>query len=391
MPSWQKKISTPTSQRGADGERSVDSSYAFLFIAVHTELLARFHSPIPTSAVPTPSTTEELLRSLSEPFPEDVELAERLEGDVLVLGAAGKMGPTLVRRIAAAFRQAGKANAVYAVSRFSREGAREEIEASGAHAIAADLLEEGALASLPDCPNVFYLVGMKFGSSGREPMTWALNTYLPGRVAERFKAARIVALSTGNVYGEVPARSGGSKETDPPRPVGEYAQSCLGRERIFQHFALQNGTPVCLVRLNYAVEARYGVLLDVARKVYEGEPLSLEMGHVNVIWQGDANSACFRALELCRTPAAALNLTGLETLSVREVARAFGRRFGKEPVLVGEEGPTALLSDASRYLDRLGPPHVSAEAVIDLVADWLERGGPTLGKPTKFEVQDGRF
>ena len=337
------------------------------------------------------STVDELLRALSAPFPEDVALAQRLEGDVLVLGAAGKMGPTLVRRIAAAFRQAGRPNQVYAVSRFSRQEAREEIEAAGAHAIAADLLNENALARLPECPNVLYLVGMKFGSTGQEPMTWALNTYLPGRVAERFRTSRIVALSTGNVYGEVPVASGGSKETDPLRPVGEYAQSCLGRERILQHFALQNETPVCLVRLNYAVEARYGVLLDIARKVYNEAPLSLEMGHVNVIWQGDANSACFRALELCSAPAAVLNLTGPELLSVRDLARAFGERFGKKPILVDEEGPTALLSDASRYHDRFGPPHVSAEDVLDLVAEWVQKGGSTLGKPTKFEVQDGQF
>ena len=337
------------------------------------------------------STVEDLIGALSEPFPEDVALAERLEGDVLILGAAGKMGPTLVRRIATAFRRADRPNQVYAVSRFSRQGAREEIETSGARAIAADLLDGDALANLPDCPHVLYLVGMKFGSAGQEPMTWALNTYLPGRVAERFRASRIVALSTGNVYGEVPVASGGSKETDPLQPVGEYAQSCLGRERIFQHFALQNETPVCLVRLNYAVEARYGVLLDIARKVYQEEPLSMAMGHVNVIWQGDANSACFRALELCSAPATVLNLTGPETLSVRALARAFGERFGKEPVFVGEEEPTALLSDASRYHARFGPPHVPAADVIDLVAEWVQRGGPTLGKPTKFEVQDGRF
>lgn len=337
------------------------------------------------------STEAELIEALAAPYPEDVALARRLEGDVLVLGAGGKMGPTLVGRIARAFAEAGRTNQVLAVSRFSDAVARREVESAGGVAIAADLLDERALADLPDCPNVIYLVGMKFGASGQLPRTWAMNTYLPGRVAERFKESRIVALSTGNIYGAVAPESGGSKEGDEPHPVGEYAQSCLGRERMLQFMSERHETPVCILRLNYAVEARYGVLLDVAQRVYRHEPVSLSMGYANVIWQGDANSVCFRALEHCAAPPEILNLTGPEILSVRELALKFGEHFRVEPVLEGDEEPTALLSDASRGHQLFGTPRVAPSEVVDLVASWVTRGGATHGKPTKFDVRDGRF
>lgn len=337
------------------------------------------------------STEEDLKAVLSEPYDEDIAWARRLDGEVMVLGAGGKMGPTLIRRIVRAMEEAGSETTVYAVSRFSDRSKKDELEALGAETIAADLLDETALAALPECPNVIYMAGMKFGATGQEPLTWAMNAYLPGRVAERFADARIVAFSTGNVYPMVPPQSGGPVETDPVGPVGEYAQSCLGRERVLQHFARQNGTPMCLLRLNYAVEARYGVLVDIARKVYEGEPISLGMSHVNVIWQGDANSVCFRALELCSSPADILNVTGPETLSVRSLAEEFARRFGRTATFEGEEGDTALLNDASRCHRLFGAPHVSVETVIDLVADWVERDGAMLGKPTKFETKDGQF
>lgn len=348
---------------------------------------------MPTDQNATVARTEEELEALlSEPYPEDVQLAARLEGDVLLLGAGGKMGPTLALRVAAAIRQAGSRATVTAVSRFSDPAIPARLEANGVRALSADLLDEAALRDLPDAANILYLVGMKFGATGQEPLTWAMNAYLPGRVAERFPRSRIVALSTGNVYPLVPVGSGGCDEEHPVGPVGEYAQSCLGRERVFQHFALANGTPVCLVRLNYAVEPRYGVLLDIARKVRAGEPVGLEMGYVNVVWQADANSVCFRALELCDTPAAVLNLTGPETLAVADIARFFARRFGTgEPRFEGEAGALALLNDASRCHAHFGPPRVGPEEAMERVAAWLEAGGRTLGKPTKFEIRDGKF
>lgn len=337
------------------------------------------------------SSEKDLEDLLSRPYPEDIDLAGRLDDDVVVLGAGGKMGPTLVQRIVRAFEAAGSDRTVYAVSRYSSDKARERIEAIGAETVAADLLDEEQLARLPEVRNVIYLVGMKFGATGQEPLTWAMNAYLPGRVAERFASSRIVAFSTGNVYPPVPVDSGGASEEDAVGPVGEYAQSCLGRERIFQHFSLQNETPVCLLRLNYAVEARYGVLLDIAQKVYDGNPISLGMGYVNVIWQGDANSVCFRSLELCKSPADILNTTGPETLSVRELAEAFAKRFDREVTFSGEEKETALLNDASRSHELFGEPRVSVEEVIELVARWVENEGTTLAKPTKFEVRDGQF
>lgn len=334
---------------------------------------------------------QDLERLLSDPYPEDVEMARRLQGDLLVLGAGGKMGPTLVERIVRAIQQAGSPSKVYAASRFSDPLQREKLEAEGAKTLAADLMEEAQLSALPRCPYVIYMVGMKFGSTGQEERTWAVNAYLPGRVAEHFRDARIVAFSTGNVYPLVPVDSGGSREEDRPGPVGEYAQSCLGRERVLQYFSLRHSTPMCILRLNYAVEARYGVLLDIAVRVYAGEPIPLEMGYVNVIWQGDANSVCFRSFDLCRSPAEILNLTGPETLSVRELAETFGERLGRRPVFEGREGPTALLNNASRCHARFGPPRVPVSQVIDLVARWVSIGGPTLAKPTKFEIKDGQF
>ncbi|MFC7230921.1 NAD-dependent epimerase/dehydratase family protein [Saliphagus sp. GCM10025308] len=309
----------------------------------------------------------------------------------MVLGAGGKMGPTLIRRILRANEEANADTTVYAVSRYSDSAVEERLQSWGAETIRADLLEEGALESLPDCENVIYLVGMKFGTTGQEPKTWAINAYLPGRVASRYADSRITALSTGNVYPPVPVDSGGSVETDETGPVGEYAQSCLGRERVFQHFSKENGTPTCLLRLNYAVELRYGVLLDLAKRVYAEDPVPLEMGHVNVIWQGDANSACFRSLELADSPAEILNVTGPNVLSVRDLAEQFADEFGCDVTFEGEEKETALLNDASRSHELFEEPRMAIDDVVELVASWVEQDGPTLGKPTKFHVRDGEF
>ncbi|WP_312907454.1 NAD-dependent epimerase/dehydratase family protein [Natronosalvus caseinilyticus] len=340
------------------------------------------------AAVSTEAQLEDLL---SEPYPEDVEFARQLEGDIMVLGAGGKMGPTLIRRILRANEEADADTTVYAVSRYSDGSLEERLQSWGAETIRADLLEEGALESLPNCENVIYLVGMKFGTTGQEPKTWAINAYLPGRVASRFADSRITALSTGNVYPPVPVDSGGSVETDVTGPVGEYAQSCLGRERVFQHFSKENGTPTCLLRLNYAVELRYGVLLDLAKRVYAEDPVPLEMGHVNVIWQGDANSVCFRSLDLADSPADILNVTGPNVLSVRDLAQQFADEFGCDVTFQGEEKETALLNDASRSHELFEEPRMAVDDVVELVASWVEQDGPTLGKPTKFHVRDGEF
>ena len=268
---------------------------------------------------------------------------------------------------------------------------RERLEAWGIETIAADLLAPGALAALPDAPNVIFMAARKFGSTGNESLTWAMNTFLPGLVAERYRNSRIVAFSTGNVYPLTPVLHGGPTETSPLGPVGEYAQSCLGRERMFEHFSRQYGTPVTLLRLNYAVELRYGVLVDIGQKVFERCPVDLRMGHANVIWQGDANSVCLRSFSLCASPPAILNLTGPEVVSVRWVAQQFGERFGVEPVLQNTESDSALLSNAARCQRLFGYPRVPLGRLIDWVADWVQRDMPQLGKPTRYQVRAGRF
>lgn len=343
---------------------------------------------ISVESIPTEERLEDVL---SEPYPEDVEFARQLDGDVMILGAGGKMGPTLVKRVVRAVREAEADTTVYAVSRYSDSGVESDLRSAGAETIRADLMNDDELAALPDCENVIYMVGMKFGTTGQEPATWAINSYLPGRVASRFESSRIVALSTGNVYPPVPVGSGGSTESDPTGPIGEYAQSCLGRERVLQHFATENGTPMCLLRLNYAVELRYGVLVDLARRVYAEEPVPLEMGYVNVIWQGDANSICFRSLDLTDSPAEVLNMTGPDVLSVRRLAERFADAFDREVTFEGEPAETALLNDASRCHEIFEEPRVPADRVVELVASWVERDGPTMGKPTKFHVRDGEF
>lgn len=328
---------------------------------------------------------------LSEPYPEDIEAMEDLRGGLLILGAGGKMGPTLVQRAVKSYRKAGQSDEVIAVSRFSDKTLRGSLEKIGAKTISIDLLDEDELDNLPQLPNIVFMAGMKFGSSGNQPMTWAMNSYLPGRIADKFKDSRIVAFSTGNVYPLVPPESGGSRESDPVGPIGEYAQSCLGRERILEYFSNRNSTPMCILRLNYALEARYGVIVDIAQKIINNEPVNLKMGAVNVIWQGDANSVCLRAFDLCGIPATILNLTGREVLSVRQIADDLGQRLGKKVIFEGEEGSRALLNNASKCHRLFGAPKVTIEQILDLTVSWIERGGRTLGKPTKFQVTDGQF
>lgn len=333
----------------------------------------------------------QLEAELTRPSDADTEFMRRLAGDIVILGAGGKMGPSLAVRARRATDRAGKPRRIVAVSRFSAPEARLALESAGVEPVACDLMDPAAVKELPSCENVIYMAGRKFGSSGRPDLTWAMNTLMPSRVAERYRGSRMVAFSTGNVYAFVEAGSGGSRETDPVFPVGEYAQSCVGRERVFEYVSNEHGTPCLLFRLNYAVDLRYGVLVDIARKVRAGDPVDLGVGWANVIWQGDANSYALRSLEHCQSPPCILNVTGPETLSVREVALFYGRRFGRPPEFRGREGATALLSDASKCHRLLGPPAVTAERLMEWVAQWLESGGRTLDKPTKFEVRDGKF
>jgi nucleoside-diphosphate-sugar epimerase len=319
-----------------------------------------------------------------------VDAFARLEGDLIVLGVAGKMGPTLARMARRASNATGMKRRIIGVARFSA-GGEAALEEHGIETIRCDLLNDHEVARLPEAPNVLFLAGQKFGSDGNEAATWALNSYLPGVVCRRYAASRIVAFSTGNVYGLSPVKHGGSRESDRPNPVGEYAMSCLGRERVFEHFSRAAGTPVTLFRLNYACELRYGVLVDLARLVCAGETIDLGMGYFNVLWQGDANARALRALEHCASPPKLVNVTGPELLSVREVCEQFGRLMNRPVRFTGNEPDTALLSDARLGLSLWGQPRVSADRLIEWVADWVARGGRSLGKPTHFESRDGIF
>jgi hypothetical protein len=346
---------------------------------------------MPPTLPNTLTTEDELDDWLSRPTEACIDALRRHPGDLILLGVAGKMGPTLARMAVRATEAAGVPRRVIGVARFSDPDVRERLAAWGVETIAADLMDRDQLAELPDAPLVLYLAGRKFGSTGQESLTWAMNVWLPGLVGERYRHSRIVALSTGNVYGNVPVASGGSREGDPLRPVGEYAQSCVGRERMFQHTSTTQGTPVALIRLNYACELRYGVLVDLAQKVWTGQPIDLTMGFVNVIWQGDANAQVLAALEMCGTPAAVLNVAGPETLSVKALCEEFGRLLDRRPQFVGEPADDALLNNARATWDRFGPPRVPPQTLMAWIADWLRRGQRLLDKPTYFESRDGKF
>ena len=337
------------------------------------------------------ASVETLEAFLSRPSPALVADVAGLDGDIMVMGAGGKMGPTLALLAQCAMEASGSGHRVIAVSRFSEPGLGERLRSAGIETIACDLVAPGALASLPLAPNVVFMVGMKFGATGQEPRTWAINSFLPGLVAERFQDSRMVAFSSGNVYPLAPVAYGGSVEETPPAPIGEYAQSVLGRERVLQFFAEQHKTPLLLFRLNYAVEMRYGVLVDIAQRVACAQPIDISMGHVNVIWQGDANTYALRALRLADVPSRILNVTGPETLSVRQIAQSFGRLLGKQPILEGVEQADALLSNAQAAHGLLGYPNVSVDQAIRWTADWIEAGLPTLDKPTKYQVRTGKF
>lgn len=337
------------------------------------------------------NSIEELEEQLSDPSDRLLDELADLKGDVLILGVGGKMGPSLAKLAKRSFDKIGSTNKVIGVSRFSNSDFRKELDRQGITTVQADIMNEKDLQSLPDAKYVIYLVGTKFGTSGNEHNTWAMNSYLPGRVAGKFRQSSIVAFSTGNVYPFVDIRSGGASEKTPVGPVGEYAQSCLGRERIFEYFSNTYRIPVLIYRLNYAIDMRYGVLLEVARSVYESRPVDLQMGYVNVIWQGDANEIALRSLTKCDIPPGLLNVTGPETVSVRWLATEFGEHFNKTPEFLNEEEPTALLNNASKSHRMFGYPNITLQQMIEWTANWVKQGNYTYDKPTHFQQRKGSF
>lgn len=334
------------------------------------------------------ATLEDLL---SQPTEEAVKMFSEIDGDIMFLGIGGKIGPTLAMMALRACKKAGVKKHFYGVSLFESDEQRKEIEDLGIETIHGDLLDIEFIKTLPLVKNVFFLAGMKFGSEENISLTWAVNSFMPALVADHFKDSRIVAFSTGCVYQMVPIESGGSLETDTPVPTGEYAQSCLGRERMFEFGSKKHKTEVCLIRLNYSVELRYGVLVDIATKVKNKEPIDLSMGYFNVIWQGDVNDVVLRSLGICESPAKILNITGEETLSVKEVALEFGKLFNVTPEFVSTEAETALLNNSEQAFKLFGRPKVATQQIIKWIADWLSEDRETLGKPTHYEVRDGKY
>lgn len=332
-------------------------------------------------------TVDDLEERLSRPDNDVVADLASVGGDIMILGATGKMGPTLARMA----KRAAPDRRVWAVARFSDERLISQFEAQGITPIKADLLDQDQVSSLPKAPNVVVMTGFKFGATESPERTWAVNSLLPAVLTERLEAQRLVVFSTGCVYPFVPATSGGAIENTPLTPLGEYANSCVGRERLVAWQAARRGTPALFFRLNYAIDCRYGVLHDIASSVFAQAPVDISTSHVNVIWQGDANAMALRSLLHCSNPAAALNVTGPETLSVRNLAEWFARRFGKQLSLVGEEQPTGWLSNASKAHALMGYPKVPLEHMLEWVADWVSRAMPTLNKPTGFQVRTGDY
>lgn len=328
---------------------------------------------------------------LTRPRPALVDFIQSASSPLMILGAGGKMGPTLAVLAKRAAALAGKHLDVIAVSRFPDESSKRWLESCGVLTLRADLLERDAVRKLPNAADVIYLVGLKFGTGENPALTWAANTLAPTHVAERFAQSRLVALSTGNVYPLVPVMSGGAREDHALTPLGEYPNAAVARERIFEYFAHKHGTRIALVRLNYAVDLRYGVLTDIARKVHAGEPVDVTSGYFNCIWQGDANDMILRTLELATHPSAAFNLTGPNVVSVRQVATRFSELFGRPAHLVGAEADTALLNNAAALCRILGPPPTALDTMIRWTAHWVRNGGRTLDRPTHFEVRDGKY
>jgi NAD dependent epimerase/dehydratase family len=327
---------------------------------------------------------DELLCRPSQALIDDLQ---KVDGDIMVLGVAGKMGPTLAGLAKASLPD----RRVIGVARFSDANAKAWLEARGIETISCDLLDEAAIKALPKVQNIVFMAGRKFGAEGDLSLTWAMNAHVPALVAQAFAGSRIVAFSTGCVYPFVPVNGKGADESVSPNPPGEYAQSCVGRERMFEYFSRRFKTPGRLFRLNYAIDMRYGVLHDIATKILEAKPIDISLGHVNFIWQGDASAQALRCLAHCDTPTSPINVSGHEILAVRDLARKLGARLGREPVIVSEEEPTAWLTDTSQAVKIFGLPIVDTERLIAWTADWVARAMPSLGKPTKYEVRDGRY
>ncbi len=336
-------------------------------------------------------TVDELEDLLSQPSRGLIEMMRRLSGDLIVLGVGGKMGPTLARMARRATESAGKDRRIFGASRFSSPQLSDRLRFHGIEPIAIDLLDRAQLATLPEVPNVIFMAGMKFGGNGNESLAWAMNCWLPGLICERYRDSRIVVFSTGNVYGLTPVKGGGSTENSPLNPLGDYAMSCVGRERMFDHFSRTLRISTAIIRLNYATEMRYGVLVDLARRVWTRQPVDVAMGYVNVIWQAEASAMALQALDHANCPPFILNVAGPETLRVRDVAARFGEWMGREVRYVGEEAADALLNDGRRGHDMFGEPCVSAEMMTRWIADWVMHGREDLGKPTHFQTRDGKF
>jgi nucleoside-diphosphate-sugar epimerase len=337
------------------------------------------------------SNEDELDEVMSRPPESLVQLFKKLDGDIAILGIGGKMGTTLGMQAVRACQAAGVKKKVLGVSRFSDAAARAKLDKLGIQTVPCDLLERDAVSKLPLVPNVVFMAGRKFGTTDSEAMTWAMNTVVPSNVAHHYAKSRIVAFSSGNVYGMVPITSGGSTEESAPMPEGEYAQSVLGRERVFAYYCQKNQTPTSLIRLNYAIDLRYGVLYEVGKQVFNGEAVDLSTGQVNVIWQGDANAQALLALGHCTVPANIFNVTGPETVSIRRVATDFGKLLGKPVTFRGNERETVLLNNAAKATRLFGYPTVSLQQMLEWIAHWLKLGGKTLNKPSHFEVRDGKF
>jgi nucleoside-diphosphate-sugar epimerase len=333
----------------------------------------------------------QLLQDISEPDDAVIETMARLSGDLLLLGAGGKIGHGLALMARRALQTAGTTNRVIAVSRFGDRQIQRSFEDDGITTIACDLTDREAIEALPEASDVIYLVGQKFGTSaGNEATTWLMNAYLPGVVAQRWPNSRLAVYSSGNVYPFSGVTTNGPTEDAPVAPLGEYAQSVLGRERVFEYFSRAHGTKVATIRLNYAQEPRYGVLVDIARKVAAGEALDVTSGHANVVWASDVNAVTLRSLDIAASPPRIINLAGPK-ISVRQVATKFAQRLGKTPCFTGTEANTALLADGSYCWQTFGPPKVNLDEMIERIAAWLTAGHQTWEKPTHYEVRSGRF
>lgn len=332
------------------------------------------------------NTEPQLIDQMTTPSSAVQEAVSKLDGDIMILGIAGKMGPTLGELLV----RAGAKN-VMGVSRFSNPADQDDLNARGIKTLKCDLLNDEALSALPDAPYIYLMAGHKFGATGNEALTWAMNTMLPGNVMQRFPKSRIIYVSSGNVYQYTPVTSSGATEEDPVEPIGEYAMSRLGGERLAEFYSKQQNTPLSIVRLFYATELRYGILIDIAQKIHAQIPIDLSMGHVNQIWQGDANAYLAQLFPHCSSPAHVINMTGKDVLSVRNLATALGEKMGIAPIFEGSESDNALLGDATKMFDLLGEPHVQIDTIVNWVAHWMTQGGVTLGKPTKYESRTGKF